>query len=163
MVPLLPDDLSMGLHSDKGSFWLNLQGDKEAVENGAPASMQLSLTPWNPAMSVARPSTATYAASMGYDILALMAQGQRPYRWRGHNGNGLLSEGLCTSALAPLVLGRPSLRRRFVHGLVPSTSFADHDGPKPATMEEEGHPTHRSFSRRSLPRCQASAHRTVCA
>jgi len=31
--------------------------------------MNLSLTPWNPPMSVARPSTATYAAGMGYDIL----------------------------------------------------------------------------------------------
>jgi hypothetical protein len=69
VVPLLPDDLSMGLRSDKSSFWLNLRGDKEAVAGGAPAAMALTLTPWNPAMSVARPSTATYAAGMGYDIL----------------------------------------------------------------------------------------------
>ena len=69
IVPLLPDDLSMGLSSDKGSFWLNLVGDKIPVENGAPASMALNLTPWNPAMSMARPSNATYAAGMGYDIL----------------------------------------------------------------------------------------------
>ena len=69
VVPLLPDDLSMGLSSDKGSFWLNLVGDKIPVENGAPASMALNLTPWNPAMSMARPSNATYAAGMGYDIL----------------------------------------------------------------------------------------------
>ena len=27
VVPLLPDDLSMGLHSDKRSFWLKLRGD----------------------------------------------------------------------------------------------------------------------------------------
>ena len=69
VVPLLPDDLSMGLRSDRSSFWLNLTGDKSAVMDGAPASMELELTPWNPAMSVARPSNATYAASMGYDIL----------------------------------------------------------------------------------------------
>ena len=31
VVPLLPDDLSMGLHSDKTSFWLNLNGDKIPV------------------------------------------------------------------------------------------------------------------------------------
>ena len=31
--------------------------------------MALNLTPWNPAMSMARPSNATYAAGMGYDIL----------------------------------------------------------------------------------------------
>ena len=69
VVPLLDEDLSMGLQSDRSAFWLNLTGDKDAVAEGAPASMNLQLTPWNPAMSVARPSTATYAASMGYDIL----------------------------------------------------------------------------------------------
>ena len=69
VAPLLPDDLSMGLKSDLSAFWLNLQGDKTAVAEGAPQRMDLSLTPWNPAMSVARPSTATYAGSMGYDIL----------------------------------------------------------------------------------------------
>ena len=71
VVPLLEEDLSMGLRSDKSSFWLNLRGDPEAVKGGAPASMALTLTPWNPAMSVARPSTATYAAGMGYDILRI--------------------------------------------------------------------------------------------
>src|SRR6056300_715098 len=28
VVPLLPDDLSMGLNSDKSAFWINLSGDK---------------------------------------------------------------------------------------------------------------------------------------
>ena len=69
VVPLLPDDLSMGLNSDKSAFWINLSGDKTAVQDGAPEQMNLTLTPWNPPMSVARPSTATYAAGMGYDIL----------------------------------------------------------------------------------------------
>ncbi len=69
VVPLLNEDLSMGLNSDLKSFWLNLLGDDEAVSHGAPRAMKLTMTPWNPAMSVARPSTATYAASMGYDIL----------------------------------------------------------------------------------------------
>jgi len=69
VVPLLPDDLSMGLNSDKSAFWINLSGDKTAVRDGAPVRMNLTLTPWNPPMSVARPSTATYAAGMGYDIL----------------------------------------------------------------------------------------------
>ena len=59
----------MGLNSDRESFWLNLVGDDEAVERVLRAKMSLTLTPWNPAMSVARPSTATYAAGMGYDIL----------------------------------------------------------------------------------------------
>jgi len=69
VVPLLNDDLSMGLYSDRDAFWLNLKGDDQAVAAGAPAEMRLRLTPWNDAMSVARPSTATYAAGMGYDIL----------------------------------------------------------------------------------------------
>ena len=37
VAPLVSDDLSMGLHSDKRSFWLNLKGDQEAVSEGAPA------------------------------------------------------------------------------------------------------------------------------
>ncbi|MED5319211.1 MAG: hypothetical protein VX518_01345, partial [Candidatus Thermoplasmatota archaeon] len=45
VVPLLPEDLSMGLNSDRESFWLNLVGDAEAVEGGAPAKMSLTLTP----------------------------------------------------------------------------------------------------------------------
>lgn len=69
VVPLLEDDLSMGLTSDMTNFWLELKGDEAAVNNGAPSNMSLQFTPWNPAMSVARPSTATYAANMGYDIL----------------------------------------------------------------------------------------------
>lgn len=69
VVPLLNDDLSMGLTSDMTKFWLELKGDEEAVSNGAPSDISLQFTPWNPAMSVARPSTATYAANMGYDIL----------------------------------------------------------------------------------------------
>jgi len=69
VVPVHHEDLSMGLTSDRSSFWIRLTGDKEAVAEGAPASMALTLTPWNPLMSRARPSTATYAADMGYDIL----------------------------------------------------------------------------------------------
>ena len=67
--PLLDEDLSMGLASDLSHFWLNLKGDDAAIKGGAPKTMQLELTPWNPAMSIARPSNATYAANMGYDIL----------------------------------------------------------------------------------------------
>lgn len=69
VVPLLEDDFSMGLSSDHSSFWLRIQGDDDAVEKGAPSTVSLSFTPWNPAMSVARPSSATYAGEMGYDIL----------------------------------------------------------------------------------------------
>jgi len=69
VVPLLDEDLSMGLASDLSKFWLRLKGDDAAVQGGAPSEMDLTITPWNPPMSVARPSTATYAANMGYDIL----------------------------------------------------------------------------------------------
>ena len=59
----------MGLTSDMSKFWLTLKGDQKAIANGAPKDMELEFTPWNHAMSVARPSTATYAGNMGYDIL----------------------------------------------------------------------------------------------
>lgn len=69
VVPMFHEDMSMGLASDLSHFWLELKGDKAAVLNGAPKGMSLKLTPWNNLMSRARPSNATYAAEMGYDIL----------------------------------------------------------------------------------------------
>ena len=71
VVPLLEEDMSMGLKSDLSEFWLNLSTDEEAAHPMVPKEMRLKLTPWNSAMSTAREATATYAANMGYDILRL--------------------------------------------------------------------------------------------
>ena len=67
VVPLIDSDCSMGMVEDRSKFWLNLNlSDKNPIQ-----SVQLDLTPWNPAMSTARQANATYAANMGYDILRL--------------------------------------------------------------------------------------------
>ena len=71
VVPLLEEDLSMGLKSDLSEFWLNLTTDEDASHPNVPKEMRLKLTPWNGAMSTAREATATYAGNMGYDILRL--------------------------------------------------------------------------------------------
>ncbi len=67
VVPLLDSDCSMGMVEDRSKFWLNLNlSEKSPIQ-----SVQLDLTPWNPAMSTARQANATYAGNMGYDILRL--------------------------------------------------------------------------------------------
>ena len=67
VVPLIDSDCSMGMVEDRSKFWLNLNlSEKSPIQ-----SVQLDLTPWNPAMSTARQANATYAANMGYDILRL--------------------------------------------------------------------------------------------
>lgn len=67
VVPLLDSDCSMGMVEDRSKFWLNLNlSGRSPIQ-----SVQLDLTPWNPAMSTARQANATYAANMGYDILRL--------------------------------------------------------------------------------------------
>ena len=71
VVPLLDDDLSMGLKSDLSEFWLNLTSDEQPIPGMVPQSMKFQITPWNDAMSTARHATATYAMNMGYDILRL--------------------------------------------------------------------------------------------
>lgn len=71
VVPLLDNDLSMGLKSDLSSFWVHLLTDDSADHPKVPKKFDLSLTPWNAAMSTARQASATYAANMGYDILRL--------------------------------------------------------------------------------------------
>jgi hypothetical protein len=67
VVPLLDSDCSMGMVEDRSKFWLNLN----LSERSPIQSVQLDLTPWNPAMSTARQANATYATNMGYDILRL--------------------------------------------------------------------------------------------
>ena len=67
VVPPLDSDCSMGMVEDLSKFWLNLNRS----ENSPIQSVQLNLTPWNPAMSTARQANATYAGNMGYDILRL--------------------------------------------------------------------------------------------
>ena len=67
VVPLLDSDCSMGMVEDLSKFWLNLN----LSESSPIQSVELNLTPWNPAMSTARQANATYAGNMGYDILRL--------------------------------------------------------------------------------------------
>ena len=71
IVPLTEDDLSMGLRPDNSAFWLRLKSDQNMVENGAPNSFNLEMTPWNPPLSAATRSHNLFAGSMGYDILRL--------------------------------------------------------------------------------------------
>ena len=71
VIPLLDDDLSMGLKSDLSEFWINLVSDEEMRGENVPTDFKLKLTPWSQAMSTARRASATYAADMGYDILRL--------------------------------------------------------------------------------------------
>ena len=71
VVPLLENDLSMGLKSDLSAFWVHLLTDDSAQHPKVPKKFDLQLIPWNSAMSTARQASATYAANMGYDILRL--------------------------------------------------------------------------------------------
>ena len=71
IVPLTEDDLSMGLRPDNSAFWLRLMSDKKMVDQGAPSSFNLEMTPWNPPLSAATRSHNLFTGSMGYDILRL--------------------------------------------------------------------------------------------
>ena len=77
VVPLLDEDLSMGLQSDRSAFWLNLTGDKPAVTAGAPASMKLQLTPWNPAIQF-RANRARFTNSTSRWRLQILRDDRRP-------------------------------------------------------------------------------------
>ena len=73
VVPVTEEDLSMGLADDGSHFWLRCKGDDEAVENGAPKSFDLKITPWTKAASSAAYSNNVFGKSMGYDIIRLHA------------------------------------------------------------------------------------------
>ena len=73
VIPVTEDDLSMGLADDGSHFWLRCKGDSSAVENGAPASFDLKITPWTKAASSAAYSNNVFGNDMGYDIIRLHA------------------------------------------------------------------------------------------
>ena len=75
VIPLLDQDLSMGLTSDRKQFWLNIERtglvDSAKSNQKLPSLFKLKMTPSSSVMSTAKHATATYAADMGYDILRL--------------------------------------------------------------------------------------------
>ena len=70
VIPILPEDNSMGLNSDLSEFWIKAKSYRNKLDD-TPESFEFKITPWNRAMSTARYATADYAAGMGYDILRL--------------------------------------------------------------------------------------------
>ena len=64
LVPLLDDDLSMGLDGDQGRFWLNMV----SRTSSGPNEFHVEMTPWNPAMSTLRSARNDYGRGMGYQI-----------------------------------------------------------------------------------------------
>ena len=73
VVPVTEDDLSMGMADDGSHFWLRCRGDDSAVENGAPRSFDLKITPWTEATSSAAYTNNVFGNDMGYDIIRLHA------------------------------------------------------------------------------------------
>ncbi|MDP7311935.1 MAG: hypothetical protein QF831_00700 [Candidatus Thalassarchaeaceae archaeon] len=71
VIPLLKDDLSMGLAADRSHFWLKLTSDDTAIEEGAPSSFSLKMRPWNNEISALEYKHNVYVANMGYDILRI--------------------------------------------------------------------------------------------
>ena len=63
----------MGMADDGSHFWLRCRGDDSAVENGAPRSFDLKITPWTEATSSAAYTNNVFGNDMGYDIIRLHA------------------------------------------------------------------------------------------
>ena len=64
VIPLLDDDLSMGLDPSEGRFWLNMKSQID----GAPSNFNIEMTPWHPAVSTLRTASSNYTDRMGYTI-----------------------------------------------------------------------------------------------
>ena len=71
VIPILEDDLSMGLAADRSKFWLKLTSDEKAISDGSPAKFDLKMTPWNSEISALEYKHNVYAGNMGYDILRI--------------------------------------------------------------------------------------------
>ncbi|MDE0953454.1 MAG: hypothetical protein OR994_02140, partial [Candidatus Poseidoniales archaeon] len=71
VIPLVDEDLSLGLTKDNKKFWLNLTSDETAQMNGAPKSINAELTPWWGAPSKLTYKNNVFFSNMGYDILRL--------------------------------------------------------------------------------------------
>ena len=57
VVPLVDQDLSMGLASDRSSFWLNLQAPFDDGLVVGPRSMRFRIEPWTDVLSTLRPAS----------------------------------------------------------------------------------------------------------
>ena len=64
VVPILEQDLSMGLDSKASRFWLNMTSTCE----GAPSEFKVEMTPWHPVLSTLRSVQKDYGKGMGYGI-----------------------------------------------------------------------------------------------
>ncbi len=71
VVPIVDEDLSMGLLPDRSAFWLRHDSDPSQVEKGAPSRFDLRMAPWNDEISALEYKNNVYAANMGYDILRI--------------------------------------------------------------------------------------------
>ena len=69
VVPLVDEDLSLGMTKGNKKFWLNLTSDKKAQLNGAPKSITAELTPWWGPPSRLTYKNNVFFSDMGYDIL----------------------------------------------------------------------------------------------
>ena len=71
VIPLVDDDLSLGLTEGNKKFWLNLTSDESAQKNGAPKSIKAELTPWWGPPSKLTYKNNVFFSNMGYDILRI--------------------------------------------------------------------------------------------
>ena len=71
VIPLVDDDLSLGLTEGNKKFWLNLTSDEVAQKNGAPKSIKAELTPWWGPPSKLTYKNNVFFSNMGYDILRI--------------------------------------------------------------------------------------------
>ncbi|RAH16538.1 MAG: hypothetical protein CMB56_000390 [Methanobacteriota archaeon] len=71
VITLTDQLLSTGLTDDKKKFWIRLESDENAVENGAPQKFEIEMRPWNAALSKARRSFQKYQKNLGYDIIRI--------------------------------------------------------------------------------------------
>ena len=71
VIPLVDDDLSLGLTEGNKKFWLNLTSDEAAQKNGAPKSIKAELTPWWGPPSKLTYKNNVFLSNMGYDILRI--------------------------------------------------------------------------------------------
>ena len=69
VIPLIPQDMSIGMAPGNKSFWINLSSDEEAVARGAPSKFEAELTPWWGPPSELTYKNNEYFLGMGYDIL----------------------------------------------------------------------------------------------
>ena len=75
VVPLVDQDLSMGLASDRSSFWLNLQAPFDDGLVVGPRSMRFRIEPWTDVLSTLRPRRRT--TRWGWGMTSFDCMGRR--------------------------------------------------------------------------------------